>query len=137
MNVRTVKYVLKLFELIYGLKVNFHKSLLVGVNVKSEWIREATTSLNCKVGNTPFKYLGFSIGVNPRLLSTSNNVLDAVGRRLSRWDNKNLSIRWRVVLIKLVLSTLLVYFLSFSKAPSCIISIIEFIFKNLFRVGVS
>lgn len=37
-NVRTLKTNLIPFEIISGLKVNFHKSLLVGVNVEESWI---------------------------------------------------------------------------------------------------
>jgi hypothetical protein len=32
-NVRTLRAVLLLFELMFGLKVNFNKSVLVGVNI--------------------------------------------------------------------------------------------------------
>lgn len=129
-NVRTIESVLKLFELISGLKVNFHKSLLVGVNVKSEWIQEAVVNLNCKVGSKPFKYLGMLIGTNPRLLSSWKLMIDSVRRRLSRWANKSVYICGRVVLLKSVLSTLLVYFLFFFKAPSNVISRIESILKK-------
>lgn len=94
---RTIKFVLKLFELFSGLKVNFHKSLLVGVNVKFEWIQEVTISLNCKVGSTPFKYLGLPIGAHPILLSSWKPVIDVVRKRLSRRANKSLSIGGRVV----------------------------------------
>lgn len=32
-NIRTIKALLVLFELVYGLKINFHKSMLVGVDI--------------------------------------------------------------------------------------------------------
>lgn len=53
-----------MFEIISGLKVNFHKSLLVGVNVKESWLLEADIVLNCKVGQLPFVYLSLPIGGN-------------------------------------------------------------------------
>ncbi|KEH41360.1 hypothetical protein MTR_1g049220 [Medicago truncatula] len=49
-----------------GLKVNFHKSLLVGINIGDSWLTEAASILNCKVGEIPFLYLGLSIGGDPR-----------------------------------------------------------------------
>ncbi|MCI51855.1 putative RNA-directed DNA polymerase, partial [Trifolium medium] len=55
-----------------GLRVNFHKSMLVGVNIPDSWLREAASALCCKVGNIPFLYLGLPIGgdlrhLDPRL----------------------------------------------------------------------
>ncbi|GAU27978.1 hypothetical protein TSUD_373730 [Trifolium subterraneum] len=57
--------VLILFESISGLKVNFHKSMLFGVNVNDSWLHEAASVMNCKHGRLPFLYLGFPIGGNP------------------------------------------------------------------------
>ncbi|KEH33086.1 hypothetical protein MTR_3g022015 [Medicago truncatula] len=49
-SVRTLKAVLILFEATDDLKVSFNKSLLVGVNVSTAWLAEASTVLNCKTG---------------------------------------------------------------------------------------
>jgi len=68
-NVRALRAVLVLFEEMSGLKVNFHKNLLVGVNISDSWLTEVASILNCKVGHVPFLYLGLSIGGNPRRLS--------------------------------------------------------------------
>jgi len=40
-NVRSMRVVLLLFEEISGLKVNFNKSMLTGVNVNESWLVEA------------------------------------------------------------------------------------------------
>jgi len=52
--------------------------------------------------------------------------------RLSLWNNKFLSFGGYLVLLKVVLSTLPVYFLYFFNAPAGIISSIESIFKRFF-----
>jgi len=57
-NIRALRVVLILFQDLSGLKVNFSKSLLVGVNVHGSWVAEAAMVLNCKVGYMPFLYLG-------------------------------------------------------------------------------
>jgi len=44
-NVRGMRVVLLLFESLSGLKVNFSKSQLVGVNVEGSWLAEATRVL--------------------------------------------------------------------------------------------
>jgi hypothetical protein len=68
-NVGALRVVLLLFELMSGLKVNFHKSMLVGVNIADSWLHEAASALCCKVGNVSFLYLGLSIGGDSRRLS--------------------------------------------------------------------
>ncbi|GAU11113.1 hypothetical protein TSUD_197370 [Trifolium subterraneum] len=42
-NIRAIKSILLLFEVMSGLNVNFHKSLLVGVNVADSWLEEAAS----------------------------------------------------------------------------------------------
>jgi hypothetical protein len=91
-NIRIIKANLKLFQLMSGLKVNFHKSMLAGINIDQSWLEEAANILQCKVGTTPFKYLGLPIGSNPRLASTWQPVIEAVRSRLSTWKHKKLSI---------------------------------------------
>ncbi|KAK2389767.1 hypothetical protein QL285_063335 [Trifolium repens] len=61
-NVRALRVVLVLFELMSGLRVNFHKSMLVGVNISDSWLHEAATALRCRVGKVPFIYPGLPIG---------------------------------------------------------------------------
>jgi hypothetical protein len=58
------------FELVSGLKVNFSKSILIGVNVSTNFLHVAENFLHCKLGSLPFTYLGLPVGANPRLSST-------------------------------------------------------------------
>jgi hypothetical protein len=60
-NIRAIKAVLILFELISGLKVNFHKSMLVGVNIGDSSLVDASLVINCKIGHVLFIYLGLPI----------------------------------------------------------------------------
>ena len=68
-NIRVMCAILLLFESLSGLKVNFSKSHLVGVNVARSWLSETAMVLNCKVGSLPFVYLGLPIGGNTCHLS--------------------------------------------------------------------
>lgn len=77
-----------LFEVLASLKVNFHKRQLLGVNVDSSWLEEASTVLNCKVGGVPFVYLGLPIGANPRHLSALTPVVEKIRKRLSGLRSK-------------------------------------------------
>ncbi|CAJ2657018.1 unnamed protein product [Trifolium pratense] len=117
-NVRALRAVLVLFETMSGLKVNFNKSMLVGVNISDSWLGEAASVLCCKVGKIPFLYLGLPIGGDPRRLSFWDPVLHRIKNRLSGWKSRFLSFGGRLVLLRSVLTSLPVYALSFFKAPS-------------------
>ncbi|KEH21525.1 hypothetical protein MTR_7g007030 [Medicago truncatula] len=46
-NVRYIRTVLILFEQVSNLKVNFHKSLLIGVNVSDSWFKFTKSGSSC------------------------------------------------------------------------------------------
>jgi hypothetical protein len=46
-----------LFEVMLGLKVNFHKRMLTRVNDINAWLNEATLVKNCKTCVLPFIYM--------------------------------------------------------------------------------
>jgi hypothetical protein len=65
-----------------GLKVNFWKSGLCGVNVSPTFLETACDFLNCQLGSIPFKYLWLHIGANPKSESTWDPLLDHLQKRL-------------------------------------------------------
>lgn len=127
-NVRAFRAVLSLFVVMSRLKVNFHKSLLVVINIADSWLNEAAYIMHCKVGKVPFMYSGLSIGDDPRKLVSWEPVLDTIKSRLSGWQSRFLSFGGCLVLLKFVRTSLPIYALSFFKAPPDIISSIESIF---------
>jgi len=46
LNVRTIRAVFIILEELSGLKVNFNKSMLTGVNISTSWLSEAVAVLN-------------------------------------------------------------------------------------------
>ncbi|GKV51184.1 hypothetical protein SLEP1_g57855 [Rubroshorea leprosula] len=92
-NIKTIKGILRIFELASGLKVNFFKSALYRTNVKSEETSERAETLNCLEGSIPFKYLGIPVGANPRNISTWTPVVDC----LRRGDRKIAWVSWEKV----------------------------------------
>ncbi|GAU48725.1 hypothetical protein TSUD_406040 [Trifolium subterraneum] len=96
-NVRALRAALVLFETISGLKVNFNKSMLVGVNIVDSWLSAAATTLRCKVGKVPFLYLGLPIGGDPTRLGFWELVLTRIQNRLSGWKSRFLSFGGRIV----------------------------------------
>jgi mannosylglycoprotein endo-beta-mannosidase len=73
-NVRALRAILKLFELMSGLKVNFNKSMLVGINIPDS---------SCRVGRVPFLYLSLPIGGDPRRLGFWDSVVNRIKNSLS------------------------------------------------------
>lgn len=67
-----MKAILRCFELSSGLKVNFSKSSIVGVNVSPLFLFLVKRFLHCKIGVLLFKYLGLPVGANPEGLPRGN-----------------------------------------------------------------
>jgi hypothetical protein len=103
--VRALRVVLTLFADMSGLKVNFHKSLLVGLNIGG-FVVVRGGILNCKVGKIPFLYLGLLIGGDPRRLAFWEPVMSTIKYRMSGWQSRFLSFGGRLVLLKSVLTSL-------------------------------
>jgi hypothetical protein len=120
-NLWTIKTVMRSFELVSGLKVNFFKSKLYGINLDDNFLGAASSFLHCGVDSIPFRFLGIPVGANPRRKATWCPILESMKKRLCSWNGRNLSIGGRVTLINSVLSSLPLYFFSFYKAPVCVI----------------
>ncbi|GKV35974.1 hypothetical protein SLEP1_g44161 [Rubroshorea leprosula] len=53
-----IKGILRWFEQMSGLKINFKKSSLIGLNTEESWLTRAAKILGCKKVAIPFMYLG-------------------------------------------------------------------------------
>lgn len=78
-NVRALKTVLFLFEEIFSLKINFHKSMFFGVNVAGSRLHEAAVVMNYKHGG------------DSRELDFWHPLVDGIHSKLSGWKSKNIS----------------------------------------------
>lgn len=116
-NLWVIKSVFRCFELVSGLKVNFNKTRLFGINVDQSILSSGAQFLNCKIGVLPFKYLGLPIGANTRSLVTWQPIIDSLARRLASWKGRHLSLGGRITLINLVLNNLPIYFFVFPQNP--------------------
>lgn len=112
-----IKRILRCFEMISGLRINFHKSVIASIGVQDDLLAAIANRLNCKCQKLPFKYLGLPLGANPGRLKTWKPIVDRVKVKLASWKRRFLSIAGRLTLIKAVLSSLPVYYLSLFKMP--------------------
>lgn len=137
-NLWMTKAILRGFELMTGLKINFLKSKVYDINV-SDWHMDAALSfLNCDVDSLPFKYLGVKFGGNPRNVSMWKELIDQIKWRLATWRGKHLNMAGRALLINMVLNVIPVFSFLLYKAPQKVIDEIrkiqsKFLWQN--RVG--
>ncbi|GJS95704.1 RNA-directed DNA polymerase, eukaryota [Tanacetum coccineum] len=132
-NIKTVAKVLNCFYLASGLKINFHKSKLMGVGVNSNEVESVANLVGCSTFSSPFKYLGVIVGDNMSRLKPWEDVISKVSNRLSNWKLKTLSIGGRLTLIKSVISSIPLYHMSIFKAPMGVLNKLESIRRNFFN----
>ncbi|XP_019432205.1 PREDICTED: uncharacterized protein LOC109339246 [Lupinus angustifolius] len=90
-NILVLKCILKCFELISGLKTNFHKNKFIGVKAPSDFIQMAVNKLLCGVGSVPFKFLGIPVGANTKRCSTWTPIIESFKKKFSLWQQKLIS----------------------------------------------
>ena len=135
-DVIIMKTILRGFEIASGLKINFYKSKLAGINVQDHLLSFYSKTLNCGQMGHPFKYLSLEVGGNPRKKSFWKPVLTKLNARLSVWKGRFLSLAGRRCVIKSVLTSIPLFYLSVFKAPKSIYkSIISIQRKFLWRWG--
>lgn len=61
-----IKLVLKAFELVSGLGVNYHISKLIGISTSNNFMEATICVLSYKVETSHFNFLGIPVGANPR-----------------------------------------------------------------------
>ena len=56
-QVNSLKEMLGIYSRSTGLKINFHKSSIIPVNVEDTRVQQIAECLRCKIGSLPFTYL--------------------------------------------------------------------------------
>jgi len=129
-SVFNIKIMLSCFELVSGLKVNFLKSRIGGVGVEQTEILSFASVLNCEIMRTPFKYLGLPVGGCHKKGVFWDEVVNKIKRKLDRWKGRCISMAGRIRLIKFVLSSIPLFYLSLFKIPSNVLKKIVSLHRN-------
>lgn len=77
-----MRRVIKSFQLMFGLKINFMKSCLFGVAVQKEIMESWGSRIHYKVGHLLTSYLGLPLGLNVATLKIWNLFVDRVEDKL-------------------------------------------------------
>ncbi|GJR83012.1 RNA-directed DNA polymerase, eukaryota, reverse transcriptase zinc-binding domain protein [Tanacetum coccineum] len=124
--------VLNVFYLASGLKINIHKSNIYGIVFNKDEVYNMASNAGCIAGNIPFNYLGLPIGSNMKSIASWKMLIDCFRSRLSTWKASLLSIGGHLTLIKSVLGSLGIYYLSFFRVPESVLNDLERIRSNFF-----
>ncbi|GJW78983.1 putative RNA-directed DNA polymerase [Tanacetum coccineum] len=131
-NARNLILILKCFEEASGLTVNLLKSRLFGIGVDSDEVKAVASSLNCSHDSVPFTYLGLLVGKRMYFCDGWIEVINKVRNRLTAWKAKSLFIGGHLTLLKSVLGSIPIYYLSPFKASLKVIKYIESLRSRFF-----
>lgn len=130
-----LKLLLITFEQVSGLKINYHKSELFGFGLTEEEETLYLSLFRCQKGGFPFRYLG--IPMHYRKLSNSDwkTIEIKFEKKLSSWKGKLMSVGGRLVLINSVLTSLVMFMLSFFEVPKGVLEKIDYYRSRFFWQG--
>ncbi|GKC21849.1 RNA-directed DNA polymerase, eukaryota [Tanacetum coccineum] len=132
-NLHNIVKVLNCFHLASGLKINIAKSQVLGVGVSQNVVVQAANRIGCAVLNTPFRYLGVTVGECMSRKSAWVGLVNKLQARLSKWKVKTLSIGGRLTLLKSVLGASPIYYMSVFKVPKGVLKTMESIRSKFFN----
>jgi len=116
-SLQNITKVLLSFQNFSGLTVNYAKSGLLVIGKENGWAENAAQLLECQIVQLPLTYLGVPLGANMRKIASWQPVIEKIQLKLSSWKAKCLSRPGKLVLIKSVLNSLPVCYLSLFKMP--------------------
>ncbi|GKB48248.1 RNA-directed DNA polymerase, eukaryota [Tanacetum coccineum] len=83
-NISTIIRVLDCFFQASGMRINLHKSKIMGIVVDNSLVTQAANSIGCLTLSLPFQYLGVNIGSHMSRIKSWDIVLNKVQCRLSK-----------------------------------------------------
>jgi hypothetical protein len=120
-----MKFLLYLFEMLAGLKINFNKSEILMINDEDSWGNTYAETFNCQVGLFPIKYLGVSVSPSKLKVSDWLPLVEKGNKCLDVWKGGTLSIAGRSTLISASLNNSPIYHMSVYLLPKTIIKCLD------------
>ena len=88
------------------------------------WLKDFFVVLKCRTMNIAFTYLGLPVGANHRKKEFWMGMIIRIRKRLARRKGRYILFARRVTLIKSVISSILLYYMSLFKMPMSVNNII-------------
>jgi hypothetical protein len=120
-----MKWFLTCFEQISGMRINYHKSELIPINVEVEECATFLETFGCVLGSFPIKYLGIPLHYEKLKREDLQPLIDSLLGRLAGWRGKFLSSTAKRELVRSVLASIPIYLLYFFKFPKWALNLIN------------
>jgi hypothetical protein len=120
------------FEKLSGMRINYHKSNLILINLEEEETQTYAKCFCCKIGKFPFTYLGVPLHHERLRREDIQPVVDKVMKRIVGWKGRLLSYGARLALLKACLVSIPIYLMSIIKFPKWAIEAINSQMANFF-----
>lgn len=91
-KVLNLKAILRWFEFISGLKINYDRCELIGIRTDTTFTFASASAFGCKVRNLPPKYLGLLLCMGLPKKKLWDTVVEHLDKKLSSWKRKYLSL---------------------------------------------
>jgi hypothetical protein len=127
-----MKFILRIFEQLSSLKINFHKSEIFCFGKAKDMEHQYRNIFGCESGALPFKYLGIPIHYRTLKNAEWNPIECRFASKLSCRRSKMLSYGDRLVLINFVLTSLPMFMLSFLEIPVGVRKRLDYYRSNFF-----
>lgn len=115
-NLWSIKSILRGFELVSRLRVNFFKSNLYRVSVKNNFLQTTFVFISYCINKLPFKFLSVQVTSSSKRVRFWKNGIDYVSNRLSSWKGMGMSMEGMVFMINEVFKVIPSFMLSSYKA---------------------
>ncbi|XP_026420308.1 uncharacterized protein LOC113316311 [Papaver somniferum] len=128
-QIKHLRLLLLAFEQLTGLKINFAKSQNFGVGYDGD-LSQFYSLLGCYNGMLPTTYLGLPLGDKSGGVDKWDKVVDKFTVRLYGWNRTMMNRAGKIILIKNVLSSLPVYYMSLFVMPVSVAKKLGKIMRN-------
>lgn len=91
-EIESLEAILRCFELMFGLKINYDKSELIGIRTDADMLNDMELVFGCKLGYLPIKYLGIPLRLGIPKRKLWDTVMERIDKKLSSWKDKYLLI---------------------------------------------
>ncbi|KAJ1690987.1 hypothetical protein LUZ63_015142 [Rhynchospora breviuscula] len=131
-NLQIFKLILANFVSLTGLHINDSKCLFVPIAIPQALITTVHQTLACQQKSLPITYLGLPLSIRRLKKIHFKPLIDAVQRRLDRWQSRFLSFGGRLTLVKSVLTAMPIHYMQTILLPAWLIKHLEGMRRKFF-----
>lgn len=133
-----LKFLLYLYGIMSGLKINFNKSEVLMINDEESLGQTYAEILNCQIGSFPIKNLGVPVSPSRLHISDWSHLVEKSNKKLDVWKGGNMPIAGRTTLIGASLNNSPIYRMLVNLLPKTTIECLDKNQKKFFfgKVGV-